>query len=230
MPLQGIVDTARTLSFYTRLQQVVANNLANSNTEAFKADRMTARLLAGTGSPVPVQVTDFQQGTLRHTGRPLDLALEGQGFFVVRTEAGERLVRGGSLRLDRVGQLTDSQGSPLLGREGPLVLTGANVEVLSDGSVLVDGTAVDRLRIETVDDLSTLMKEGSGRFVAGGATRLVDENTVRVEQGAIEEANLDPVLSMVDLVRIQRAYSANIDALKAMDDVLATISTKVGAV
>jgi flagellar basal body rod protein FlgG len=230
MPLQGIVDTARTLSFYTRLQQVVANNLANSNTEAFKAERMTARLLQETGSPVPVQETDFQQGVLRHTGRTLDLALEGKGFFVVRTDAGERLTRGGSLRLDRTGQLTDSQGAPLLGEKGPIVLTGGDVEVLSDGAVLLDGTVVDRLRIETVTDLATLMKQGSGRFIPPGSTQSVDEKTVRVEQGSIEEANLDPVLSMVDLVRIQRAYSANVDALKAMDDVLGTISSKVGTV
>jgi len=230
MPLQGIVDTARTLSFYTRLQQVVANNLANANTEAFKAERMTARLLAGSDSPIPVQQTDFQQGVLRETGRPLDLALEGEGFFVVRTEAGERLTRGGSFRLDRVGQLVDPQGNTVLGRNGPIVLTGGNVEVLRDGAVLVDGVSVDQIRIETVDDLSSLLKEGAGRFVPAGSTQQVEDVSLRVRQGSVEEANLDPVLSMVDLVRIQRAYTANVDALKAMDDVLGTISNQVGTV
>ena len=129
MPFQGIQDTARTLSFYTRLQQVVANNLANANTEAFKADRMTARLLEGSEAPVPVQAIDFQQGTLRLTGRPLDLAIEGAGFFVVQTENGERLTRGGSLTLDRVGQLIDSEGAPVLGKDGPIVFAGGHMEI-----------------------------------------------------------------------------------------------------
>ncbi len=229
MPFQGIQDTARTLSFYTRLQQVVANNLANANTEAFKADRMTAWLLEGSEAPVPVQEIDFQQGTMRLTGRPLDLALEGTGFFVVQTANGERLTRGGSFTLDRVGQLIDSEGAPVLGKEGPIVFSGGHIEILKDGAIMVDGIAVDALRVETVDDLSTLMKEGTGRFVPLGDTSDVEKGTVFVRQGQIEEANLDPVMSMVELVKIQRAYTANVDALKAMDDILGTISNDVGA-
>ena len=230
MPLKGIAETARTLSYYTRLQHVVANNLANANTDAFKADRMTAHLLAGSESLIPVQETDFQQGALRETGRPLDLALDGPGFLVVQTENGERLTRSGSLRLDQVGQVIDSLGAPVLGQEGPIVLTGNSVEVLHDGSVLLDGAVVDRLRIETVSDPSTLLKEGHGRFVPAGATEPVAVEQVRVHQGSVEEANLDPILSMVDLVRIQRAYTANVDVLKAMDDVLGSITKDVGTV
>ncbi|KPJ96041.1 MAG: hypothetical protein AMS18_01795 [Gemmatimonas sp. SG8_17] len=230
MPLKGIAETARTLSYYTRLQHVVANNLANANTDAFKADRMTAHLLAGSESLIPVQETDFQQGALRETGRPLDLALDGLGFLVVQTENGERLTRSGSLRLDQVGQVIDSLGAPVLGQEGPIVLTGNSVEVLHDGSVLLDGAVVDRLRIETVSDPSTLLKEGHGRFVPAGATEPVAVEQVRVHQGSVEEANLDPILSMVDLVRIQRAYTANVDVLKAMDDVLGSITKDVGTV
>jgi flagellar basal body rod protein FlgG len=230
MPLKGIVETARTLSYYTRMQQVVANNLANANTDTFKVDRMTARLLQGAESPVPVQETDFQQGTLRETGRALDLALEGPGFLVVRTENGERLTRGGSFRLDPGGQLLDSLGATVLGKEGPITIVGGSVEVLSDGAVMVDGAMVDRLRIETVEDLSSLMKEGSGRYVAAGPTASVEPGATVVRQGNVEEANLDPITSMVELVKIQHAYKANVDALQAMDGVLASIANDVGAV
>src|SRR6185436_11911498 len=135
MPLKGIVNTARSLSYYLRLQEVTANNLANVNSDAFKADRLTARTLPNMDYPVPVQQIDLDQGTFRETGRPLDLSLDGPGFFVVRTERGERLTRGGSMKLDPAGMLTDSHGDPLLGTQGPLVISGSEIEVQSDGTV-----------------------------------------------------------------------------------------------
>jgi flagellar basal-body rod protein FlgF len=230
MPLRGIVNTARSLSYYLRLQEVTANNLANVNTDAFKADRLTARMLPDMPFPVPVEKTDLQQGAFRDTGRPLDLSLDGPGFFVVRTVHGERLTRGGSLRLDAAGVLTDMHGDPLLGTQGPLVLNGSEVEVQSDGTVVVDGAVAGRLRVETVADTSTLIKEGAGRYAPDAPLAPVAEDGTRVRQGAVEEPNLDPLLSMVDLITIQRAYSANVDALRAMDSVLGVITSEVGKV
>jgi flagellar basal body rod protein FlgG len=229
MPVKGIVDTARSLAYYLRLQEVTANNLANAQTDAFKADRLTAWVLPGGETPVPVQQIDLQQGAFRDTGRPLDVALDGQGFLVVATDAGERLTRGGSLQLDAAGRLTDAQGNPLLGTDGPIAVHGADLALQDDGTVLVDGAAVGRLRMVNVDDPAALLKEGYGRFVAAGPLASAPEST-RLRQGAVEEPNVNPLTSMVDLVTIQRAYAANLDALKAMDSVLATVTTEVGKV
>jgi len=230
MSMRGIVNTARTLSYYSRLQEVTANNVANANTDAFKADRMTARQLPGLEYPVPIEQTDLEQGRLHETGRPLDVGLEGPGFFVVNTPRGERLTRGGSLRLDASGCLMDGRGDPLVGAEGPIRVNGAQVEIKADGTVLVDGTGAGRLRIETVDDPASLLKEGSGRYVPRGALRPVPEAQVFVRQGSVEEANIDPLLSMVELVTIQRSYSSNIDALKVLDGVLGAVTNTVGRV
>jgi flagellar basal body rod protein FlgG len=104
------------------------------------------------------------------------------------------------------------------------------VEVHGDGTVVVDDAIAGRLRIETVDEPGALLKEGQGRFIAGGPTHDVPEGTAQVRQGAVEEANLDPLLSMVDLVTIQRAYASNVEALRAMDSVLGTVTTEVGRV
>jgi flagellar basal body rod protein FlgG len=230
MSMRGIVNTARTLSYYTKLQELTANNLANANTDAFKADRMAARQLPGREYPVPVERTDLEQGRLHETGRPLDVALEGPGFFVVSTPRGERLTRGGSLRLDASGCLIDGRGDPLVGAEGPIRVNGAQLEIKPDGTVLVDGAGAGRLRIETVDDAASLLKEGSGRYVPVGTLRPVPETQAFVRQGSVEEANLDPLLSMVELVTIQRSYGANIDALKTLDGVLGTVTNTVGRV
>lgn len=228
MPLRSIINTARTLSYYQRLQETTANNLANASTAGFKGDRITARQGAGDPHPVPVQALDLRQGTLRDTGRPLDLALKGDGFLVVRTPQGERLTRGGSLSVGNDGTLVDSHGDAILGDGGPIRVAGRTLEIGGDGTVTVDGARVGQLRIETVDDPSTLTKEGAGRFIAGSATRAASD--VTLAQGALEDANVDPLLGTVDLIMIQRAYAANLDVLKTMDGVMGTVTNDLGRV
>lgn len=231
MPIEGILNTARTLSFYERRQEVTANNLANASSDAFKADRVLAHTLPGSTAPVPVQDVDLQQGAFRETARPLDVSLDGQGYFVVDTPRGERLTRGGSFRLDAQGRLADSQGNLVQGVDGPIVLAGGGkVVVQGDGTVEVDGASAGRLRIVNVDEPVRMLKEGFGCYAPAGPLHPADENVTRVRQGAVEEANLDPMLSMVDLVTIQRAFAANVDALKAMDSVLGAVTTEVGKV
>jgi flagellar basal body rod protein FlgG len=230
MPLRGIQNAAHGLSYYSRLQEVVANNLANASTDAFKVDRMTGQMMPGDSFPVPVEHLDLTQGAMRETGRTLDLALDGPGFLVVTTPAGERLTRGGSLRLDATGQLTDADGNPVQGQKGPIMPGIGKLEIQPDGTVLVDGAAIDSLRLETVADPSTLRKEGTGRFVPPKGATLVPADAAQVRQGNVEEPNSDAVLGMIDLVTIQRAYAANVDALKAMDGVLGTIASEVGKV
>ncbi|MGH7740974.1 MAG: flagellar hook-basal body protein [Candidatus Eiseniibacteriota bacterium] len=228
MPIRAIVNTARTLSYYLRLQEVTSNNLANANSDGFKADRMTARELPDSAEPVPVEVVDLRQGALRDTGRPFDVALRGSGFFVVRTPEGERLTRGGSLHLDAGGRLVDVHGNPLLGNSGPIIVDGSRMEVQDDGSVLSDDALAGRLRIVDVDGPQSLLKQGSGLYVSRTPVHAVEEGATTVKQGAVEDANLETITSMVDLITIQRAYSANLEALKAMDGVLAVITNNVG--
>jgi flagellar basal body rod protein FlgG len=230
MPLRGIQNAAHGLSYYSRLQEVVANNLANASTDAFKVDRMTGRMMPGESFPVPVEHLDLTQGAMRETGRTLDLALDGPGFLVVTTAAGERLTRGGSLRLAAAGQLTDADGNPVQGQKGPIMPGVGKLEIQPDGTVLVDGATIDTLRLETVADPGLLRKEGTGRFVPPQGASLIPADGAQVRQGNIEEPNSDAVLGMIDLVTIQRAYAANVDALKAMDGVLGTIASEVGRV
>ncbi|MEP6571523.1 MAG: flagellar hook basal-body protein [Gemmatimonadota bacterium] len=230
MPLRGILNTARTLSFYTKLQELTANNLANSDTDGFKADYMSAMLPSSDAFPVPVQKVDLNQGSLNATGRELDVALEGPGFMVLQTPAGERLSRGGSLMLDGANQLSDRHGNLVLGNKGPIAIPiqHGKIEIQADGGVVVDGTQVGQLRMETVADQNTLLKEGAGRFITSTPTIPVTTATTTLHQGQVEQSNQDSLKGMVDLVTIQRAYAANVDALKAMDSVLGNVVNEVG--
>jgi flagellar basal body rod protein FlgG len=231
MGLNAIKSTAQTLGYYTRLQALTANNLANSDTDGFKADTMAARLVGTATYPVPVTRIDLSQGTLQQTGRTLDVAMDGPGFLVLQTPEGERLSRGGSLALDAANRLADRHGNLVLGENGPIqvpIRYGA-LEIQADGDVVVDGTRIDRLRRETVDEPTALLKEGAGRFLASQPTRPADATTM-LRQGSIEESNQDTLRGVVDLVTIQRAYAANVDSLKALDSVLSTVVNEVGKV
>ena len=232
MGLEAIKSTARTLSYYTRLQALTANNLAYSDTEAFKADVMAGHRIGDASWPVPVQQTDLTQGALTPTGRDLDIALDGPGFLVLQTPNGERLTRSGSLALDGANRLADRHGNLVLGEQGPIAIPirYGTLEFQASGDVVVDGTRLDRLRMETVDDLHALSKEGAGNFKPNGITVPIDITATVLRQGSTEDSNQDTLNGMIDLVTIQRAYAANVDSLKALDSVLGTVVNDVGRV
>lgn len=226
----GIYSAARALSYWERVADVTAANLANTDTDAFKAIRITASLQPWYRAPYPVSSIDLSQGALQVTGRPLDVALEGDGFLVVSTPEGERLFRGGQLRLDATGLLVDAHGDPVLGENGPIVTAGSEIEITADGTVVVDGRVADRLRI-VVADPTGLQKVGAGRFVADpGTIAVADPALVRVHQGALEQANIDAIEAMVDMIQAQRAYQANINVMHALDDALGVLTGQVGRV
>jgi flagellar basal body rod protein FlgG len=231
VPLRSVENAARALKYYQRLQENLANNLANAPTDGFKGDLMFGQLVGDSLAPTPLQALDLSQGSLRETGGLYDFALEGQGFLVVQTEAGERLVRGGAMHLDPAGMLVDGQGDPVLGDDGPIVVpgdSGESFEVQADGGILVGGARIGVLRIENVTDPANLEKEGLGRYVATGPTQAVNPAETRLRQGAIEESNVDTINGMIDLITIQREFQANMTALKALDGQLENVTTNIG--
>jgi flagellar basal body rod protein FlgG len=225
--IPAIELTARALAYYVRREDVAAHNLANVSTDGFKAGRITAHSEASDHAPRAVGTLDMSQGGLRRTERALDLALEGPGFFVVSTPQGERLVRSGAFQLDASGRLSDGSGNAVLGDNGPIMSRGGALEVHEDGTVSSDGAVLDRLRIVVPRDASLLQQEGGGRFAAADLVEAPSTGT-RVRSGSLEDANTETVSGLVDLISIQRAYSANIKTMQAMDDVLRITVNEIG--
>ena len=225
----GLVSGANALRYWQARQQVVANNLANAETHGFKGERVFARLL-GENLVAPEAATDFRQGALTPTDRPLDIALEGVGFFVVRTEAGDRLTRGGSLRLDPDGRMVDGLGNVLLGEHGPMIVPqgAGEIAIGEDGEVTVDGVPIDRLRVERPAEGTELFHEAGALFRAEGETTALKVAERRVRQGHLEASNVGTLDSMVDMINIQRAYAAVHNSLQVADGVLDTIANQIG--
>lgn len=223
----GIDTSIRALRYWERRQEAAAHNLANVSTSGFKGERVFARLLAD-GAPAPAAAPDFTSGALSRTGRPLDVALENDGFLVVDTPDGERYVRGGSFSLDANGVLVTHDGHPVLGESGPLVLPPGPVEIRRDGTVEVDGDTVGRLRVEVPG--APPLREGASRWVPQGEGEVLEASQVRIHQGHIEESNVDPVSALVEMIEIQRAYGAIQRSVQVADQAMQTITRDIGRI
>jgi flagellar basal body rod protein FlgG len=225
---EGLASGANALRYWQARQNVVANNLANAETHGFKGERVFARLLGDMVSPEAV--TDLRQGALMPTERPLDLAIDGDGFFVVDTPAGQRLSRGGPFKLDTDGTIVDAAGNALLGEDGPIRIPESKGEVSVDeaGVVRVDGAPLDRLRIEVPGADARLQHEGHALFLAEGGTETVADDGRKVLQGHLESSNVNTMQSMVDMIDIQRNYAAVHNSMGVVDGMMDTIANRIG--
>ncbi|MFN8582724.1 MAG: flagellar hook-basal body protein [Gemmatimonadaceae bacterium] len=233
----GIASAASALRYWERRQDVASNNLANASTDGFKAERVFARLMSD-ALPTPDALTDVRNGTYRTTGQSLDLAIQGDGFFVVQTPSGQRWTRGGAFGLNADGVLVDADGNAALGERGPIRLTRdvqgrevlpEHVEIDRTGLVSVNGVGIDRLRIERTASPSLTHAEGT-HFVPDGTTQSVAIADRNVKQGAIEESNVNTVSALVDLIEIQRNYAFAQRVLTTLDGIRSTISNDLGKV
>jgi flagellar basal body rod protein FlgG len=225
--------SAAALRYWERRQEVASNNLANVSTQGFKGDRVFARMM-NSGTPAADANTDFSQGSITPTGNPYDLAVDGKAFMVVRTENGERLTRGGTMRVDENGYLTDSNGNALMGESGPIQVatrgntTPGTISISNTGVVNVGNTEVGRLRLETIEPGAQLTREGSGLYVPPDKRTPLDNDATVVRQGALEESNVSTISQMVDMIAIQRAYTAVQKAMSTLDATRGIATTELG--
>jgi flagellar basal-body rod protein FlgF len=213
-----------------RQMDVVANNVANINTNGFKADRSLFEEFLNSPahednfnradrrvSFVQDRGTfhDFAGGSTEQTKNPLDVAIDGNGFLAVQTPAGERYTKDGGLQINNLGQLVTAGGNPVLGSSGPIVFqpTDHDISIASDGNItVVEGTGrLDsvrgKLRVVSFADAQKLIKDGSNLFSAGPGTAAQPDAVSRVRQGFVEKSNVNSVHEMSRMIEITRTYT-----------------------
>ena len=217
-----------------RRLEVVSENLANVNTLGHKGGHVAfSEVLAQVsqskdrpGGMVAVgeQRTDFSQGILQQTENPLDLAIDGEGFFVIGTARGARYTRQGNFTRAADGTVITPLGDPLLGDSGPIRVTGKDVHITPEGTVVTEEGEVGKLQIVRFANPNSLSKEGQGLFRApdGSAQSASASSTTSSEgssvlQGYVEEANITPVDALVSLITTQRQFEVYTRAMKTMD-------------
>ena len=224
-----------------RQMDVVANNIANVNTAGFKVDRPLFEEYLSSGahednfmgkdrsvSYVQDRGTyrDLTQGPVEETKNPLDVAVDGSGFLVVQTAAGERYTRDGGLQLNNVGQLVTVNGDPVLGSSGPIVLqpTDHDINVSPDGTVTVlegngrTDSIRGKLRLVSFADAQKLLKEGSNLYAAGEGGAPQPDLKSQVKQGFIEKSNVNAVVEMSTMMEVTRAYTQIATLLQQQSD------------
>lgn len=222
---------------------VLSNNLANVNTPGFKKDRMTFESLlqaAGTApragatdAPVYSETaffTDHSRGSVSQTGNTFDLAIDGDGFFVVNTPEGKAYTRQGNFKLDATGRLVTADGYEVSGG-GPIVINGSRVEINARGEILVDGSPVGTLEVVDFPKPYALQKNGSALFTPTDPQAVAQPvQGEPVRQGYLELSNVSAVQEMVQLIETQRFFEMCSKAIKAYDDMAGKAANEVGKI
>jgi len=198
--------------------ELTANNLANLNTTGYKGQLEFYRSLeASMGkhrlTPLNAAVNnygvlggaavDMKSGEMQKTGNDLDLALEGAGFFVVKTPAGLRYTRNGSFHTDADGRLLTATGDAVMGDQGPIELPSGTVTMGSDGTISQDGAVVASFKLVTFKPGTALAAEGNSYYQAPAGSDQPAEDA-RLSQGMLESSNLNPIVGAVSLMTLQR--------------------------
>ncbi|MCR4436417.1 MAG: flagellar hook-basal body complex protein [Clostridiales bacterium] len=257
--IRGLYTSGWGMLVDSKRMDVIANNLANVNTNAYKKDAVVLEAFPDLltkrindtpsplnpsgnigsmelGSDVGQVFTYYTQGQLLKTDNKFDLALQnaGSAFFTVAVPDAqgnmqEYYTRDGAFVLNANKQLVTKEGYLVMGENGPITLQGENFSVQPDGTIVEDGVNVDKLLIRDFTDTGTLRKVGSN------LVRSTEESkeqlfTGTVVQGFVEQANVNIVKEMVDMISVMRSYESNQKILQMQDSTLDKAVNEVGAV
>jgi flagellar basal-body rod protein FlgF len=225
----------------------ISNNLANVNTVGFKkqyyefddylklaekkAESLGMSQAKESANPsrmvkpaVGSQYTNFAAGELQTTGEPLDMAIEGEGFFQVKNADGAvGYTRAGNFTLNSTGELVTMTGENVLdSSNSPIKLnpTGGKILIGDDGTIQQDKTVIGKVGVVTFDKPQAMMRHGSGQWRVSAeeaSAKVVDKPVIRA--GTLEGSNVNPISEMVDMIGVQRAYEMNQKAIQSLDDI-----------
>ena len=203
-----------------------ANNIANVNTTGFKKiliKEMSQKLTDNKGDARELFVFPrfedspvmLQQGSLKQTGRSLDVAITGKGFFTVGTQNGEMLTRNGHFRLDSKGYLVDVNGNYVLDENGSKIQLDPkkNINITDNGMIYQEGKSVAKLGIKNAQ---TVKPVGNTYYIAKGN---LAQSDFKIHQGYLESSNVNPVEEMVGLINAQRRFEIYGNLIKSLDTV-----------
>jgi flagellar basal-body rod protein FlgF len=269
MSTKGIYTALSGAMAQSQKLDTIANNLANVNTPAFKRDQQVFKeyLTANEKPPEVIQVpripasiesfydmqggdksyvdsngsyTDFTQGSLKSTNAPLDLAIDGSGFFEVATPGGVKLTRFGSFKLDSAGQLVTKDGHPVLRTGNPgedpasrvIRLTGqAPISISDAGEVFEGEQSLGRVSLVEVKNKDTLSKVGSSlyEFKSNATPEFANIPNPSLKQGFLEMSNVNIVQEMTDMIATTRVFESAQKAIQAYDGMADKLINTVGS-
>ena len=247
--IQGIYSATAGMANQQIMLDVITNNLANVSTWGYKRDEVSfsgmlnslptpQASVANSNNAINLETvsarfaTDFSPAGMRRTDNPLDLALDGDGFFVIQHTNGIRYTRSGNFSLDSSGQLVTADGYPVLGINGVIQLTTAQngrMEIDRAGQIIVDGFPVAQLRLADFQDTSNLTKTGYNTFMINNAAAEMPA-AVEVEQGFLELSNVNSVYEMAKMIEAMRIYESYQKTIQSLNDTMEQANKQLGKI
>jgi flagellar basal-body rod protein FlgF len=246
--IKGLYSAVSAMLMNANRQQVLSHNIANLETPGFKQILATARDFMqtqdvytpdktsaylgqlGLGTQVGPEFIDYEQGALLQTDNPLDLALQANGFFTVKTPDGNRYTRDGRFLRDAKNTLVTVEGFQVLSDAGqPITLPDGEVAVGPDGAISVNGTAVAKLGIGVFTNPETDLQHTEGNLFTGPAAS-TSQALPQVSQGYLEGSNANPTQLMTQLVEVARSYEAAQKLVQNQDELLGQTIASLGRI
>ena len=230
----GYVTLTRQSGLLSELR-ALAQNVANASTVGYRREGIVFSEYVKEGGEESISMAragarfiDQVQGVLKRTGSSFDLAIEGEGFFRVETEDGERLTRAGNFSLDDAGRLVTPEGLRVLSADGAAITIppdSGTVAIAGDGEISARGEVIARIGVSTIDSRQ-LRREGDNLFRALEEPRPAED--FKVAQGFLENSNVNAVSEIARLIEVQRAYELGQGLMQREHDRLSTAIQKLG--
>ncbi len=234
---------------------VTSNNMANASTPGFKSDTLVSTTFAeelqyrtgnldknrtllntqvkpGKIRTVVSTVTNHKQGILEDTGRNLDFAVVGEGYFAIQKANGDVVyTRNGSFTIDDGGYLALQHIGRVIGTDGPIALNTDKIKVDNLGRIYTeDGTEINQLAVTNFTDNNSLVKVGEGMFQNTNPANITDLNKGQIMVRTLERSNVESIKEMMSMMSSQRALQSASQVLKMYDQLLAKATTEIGRV
>lgn len=235
--VRGFYAAATGMEVQRKKMDVITNNMTNVDTQGYKKEWLvsttfdevlierrhdsTAANETGPftfGTRIDEVFVDFTQGSFEETGETTDIALAGEGFFVVSTPGGERLTRASAFDVDYNGYIVDSNGYYLLGQNGPINVGTDDFSINDRGGIIANGRNIDTIRVMTAADVNDLQKQGENLYYSESGYIAADAGRYAVKQGFVEGSNVNIAREMVDMMTVYRVYESNQKALQMVDE------------
>ncbi|MBL1241457.1 MAG: flagellar basal-body rod protein FlgF [OCS116 cluster bacterium] len=228
-----------------RQLNTVANNLANMNTAGFKVENLIMQEYIMPGASMPGHSAgsnylsyvadtglkrDFTTGPMQTTDNPLDVAINGEGWFTIETPNGDRYTRDGHFSLDADGQLVTISGFPVMVNGETIRFEPGEIDIsiAKDGMVSTNQGERGRLDISVFNNQHLLQKDGANLF--SSPERAQRPDNVMVAQGVIEKSNVNPVLQITKMIEVQRAYERSANMIEKMSELKTSSINKLAQV
>ncbi len=227
--IEGLYSAAAGMSAQQEQLNAISNDLANLSTSGYKSERVAfsdllynpiniagTETTAGAGASAREIGRNESQGSIQETGEPLDLAIEGPGYFLLTRANGQKaLTRAGSFGIDATGAIVNTEGNPLSPPiTVPAGVSASEVRIAPDGAVTAGARKLGQINLVTVTSPEHLLADGGGEFTATAASGAPHPATGKIHQGALEASNVNIASTMAQMVSTQRNYQLTSTAIQ----------------